>query len=263
MSAPPHTHTRHLPRKSIDSRRLGDGSLLGDTLMRQAHRLAPDARADTTHTNYFALKAMGIDPDTPLVPETRKRSRIPDEGNETPLAKTKRLSSAREGTTISKSGSTPPAGDDEALFASIRTVRETLAESTSWFQSERQSLERSMTPQSQVSLSRAETPAERRLRELKERGPTPTRTEIRQRTMTDKSFLPNGFWQKQKDGRSAQADGVPMAAMAGQTTTSLKARGFAALSQQRKANGIVNGTSRREDSPPQQKGGTAEEVIEL
>ena len=267
MSAPPHRLSKMTARRSIDPRRVGDGSLLGDTLIRQARRQAGNAKSDTTRTDYFKLKAMGIDPDTPIVPETQKRPRATTVTNGVPATDTQRPAMT---TNRSQAPSTPTKAmidDDEAFFASIRNVRETLADSTSWFQSERQSIERSMTPQTSASPPSTETPAERRLRELRERGPTPTRTEMRLRAMGDKSLLPPGFWDnlsttstslgKGKQGETEQASPA---------TTPRRAIGFAALAEQREGRALVNGNSEldeREESPLQQKGASAEDAIEL
>ena len=263
MSAPPHTHSRRAVQKQPNSPRCGDSSLLGDTLKRQAQRFAAQVKLDTTRTDYFTLKALGVDPDTPVVPKTRKRTRLSREEDMSPPAKSKRISLGPSDLQISKSGADPDSGDDEALFASIRTVRETLAESTSWFQTERQSLERSMTPQSQVSPPRTETPAERRLRELRERGPTPTRAEMRQRAMADKSILPNGFWDRPKDDRNGHVRVDESEEHQSQVVTPPKMMGFAALNQQTMTNGLVNGNVRRRKSPFAQQGGSAEDAIEL
>ena len=267
MSAPPHRSSRMNTRRSVDMRRIGGGSLLGDTLMRQARRQAQSAKSDTTRTDYFKLKAMGVDPDTPVVPETQKRHKATTITNGDPGSNPKRLTMPPN---ISRGPSTPigPADDDdEAFFASIRSVRETLADSTSWFQSERQSIERSMTPQTSTSPPSKETPAERRLRELRERGPTPTRTEMRLKAMGDKSFLPPGFWDSPRANSNSTYEGKRVAA---QQTSSMatpeKAMGFAALAEQRQGNRLVNGGLdfyKREETPMQGKGASADDAIEL
>lgn len=58
---------------SLRSSLLNNSSLLSDSVMKQARRLVPAGPTDTTRTDYFRLKALGVDPDTPIVPATRKR----------------------------------------------------------------------------------------------------------------------------------------------------------------------------------------------
>ena len=198
MSAPPHSMTRTAYKSRMDVSKVKDGSLLSDILMKQARRLAPNAKSDTTRTEYFQLKALGIDPDTPVVPSTKKRTRdemrVDGVGSSirTALSSPRPTQSRRSSVsqpavqasphTAKASGS---ADDDEELFAQIRSVREALAESEQWCRSERQSLEKSMTPQPEDAAPNKETPAQRRLREIRERGRTPSRTEVRLRAMGD------------------------------------------------------------------------------
>lgn len=207
MSAPPRGLS-HSPYKSrIDISTVPEGSMLQDILMKQARRLAPNAKSDTTRTDYFRLKALGIDPDTPVVPLSGKRTRAESMTNgdgriiEAVAHETQRTSpNPNKPPTIHR---TAKNDDDEALFAQIRSVREALAESEQWMQSERQSIERS-TASKQASMSppQSETPAQRRLREIKERGHQPSRTEVRLRAMGDKALLPKGFWDREGMGLS-------------------------------------------------------------
>lgn len=214
MSAPPHRPSGVQHQRSTDISKLGDDSALTNTVMRQARHIVPEARSDTTQTDYFRLKALGIDPDTPPVPLTSKGSAISNKRNEAtvvlrgnPRADPEAVSAVTQSNQRLPSQKRAPVfeDDDESFFASIRAIRSTLADSTSWFQSERESIERSITP-SQASASpppgRKETAAERRLREIKERGHTPSRSEIRLRAMGDKAFLPEGYWDGEGMGRS-------------------------------------------------------------
>jgi flagellar biosynthesis GTPase FlhF len=191
--------------------------------MKQARRLAPNAKSDTTRTDYFRLKALGIDPDTPVVPLTKKRTRNEVEVNRVskaiksspqapPSSHTNKTSTTQ--TSIQESSTPSKSADDadEALFASLRSVREALAESEQWMQSERQSIERqsterATTPQTNASSPDNETPAQRKLREIKERGHTPSRTEIRLRAMGDKAILPKGFWDGEGMGKNLYGKG--------------------------------------------------------
>lgn len=220
-------------RTRVDISKTPEGSMLYETLMKQARKVIPNAKSDTTRTDYFRLKALGIDPDTPVVPATKKRNWDSAQLNGTsssskpsPLphslsALASKSSPVGSPTEKAHKTSNPALAEDEdeALFAQLRSIREALAESQQWMQSERQSLEQSMTPrsksqsqsyQSQPQTSTPdsrppdsiETPAQRRLREVRERGHTPSRTETRLRAMGDKALLPKGFWDRADMGQS-------------------------------------------------------------
>ena len=265
-SALPHTLNRSAFRRSIDSTRTGDGSLLGSILKDQAQKIAPYVKSDTTNTDYFRLKAMGMDPDTPAIPRTKPKVKATGcEGTgEAPRMKAIMPAvNGGAGQPLSKTSKTSSeVDDDEALFASIREVRNTLSESTSWFQNERLSMERSMTPQSQASPPRVESAAERRLRELKERGPTPTRAELRYRAMKDTSHLPNGFWDRSPAGSPQQNGGHERNGIDQQSQTPTKVRGFAALTSRNAVNGTTSKQKEREPSYGQ-GGDSADDAIEL
>ncbi|KAK4697307.1 hypothetical protein P7C71_g749, partial [Lecanoromycetidae sp. Uapishka_2] len=258
-----------------------EGSMLHDTLMKQARRFAPNVKSDTTHTDYFRLKALGIDPDTRVVPLTRKRTWNEAELNDIdpatrtlpqPTPPTRRtrnvkdLSDAQRSTTPD-GALTASTGDDEALFAQIRSVREALAESEQWMHSERQNVERSMTPQTSVtpSSTEIETPAERRLREIREKGRTPSRSEIRLRAMGDKALLPKGFWDGEGMGKSLMGKGKQRESetvnqspfVQPQDQKGLGLMGFAAINGQ----GQMNDFGGREDS--EKKGASMDDAIEL
>ena len=220
-------------RTRVDISKAPEGSMLYETLMKQARKVNPNAKSDTTRTDYFRLKALGIDADTPVVPSTKKRNW--DSAQFNGASKSSKSSPLPHSLSAFASKSSPvgsptqkphnapkPAvaeDEDEALFAQLRSIREALAESQQWMQSERQSLERSMTPQaksrsqsyqtrpqtSTVNVTPSdsnETPAQRRLREIRERGHTPSRTEMRLRAMGDKALLPKGFWDRGDMGQS-------------------------------------------------------------
>ncbi|KAM0804657.1 hypothetical protein BDR22DRAFT_541337 [Usnea florida] len=296
MSAPPHPTIRTPYKSRMDVSTVKDGSLLSDILMKQARRLAPNAKSDTTRTDYFQLKALGIDPKTSVVPSTKKRMRDEMENDGTPSSMGTALLSPRPTQTtrvpvIQPATQTKPnltkvagsAGDDEEeLFAQIRSVREALAESEQWCRSERQSLEKSMTPQPERSQHHKETPAQRRLREIKERGPTPSRTEVRLRAMGDKALLPKGFWDGEGMGLSLAAKGKQKEAAAlplpSQRREHIGAtpRGFAALERQGQTNGSMVGSFPRANNGGQrpaqaqaqaqklkQAGSSADDAIEL
>ena len=296
MSAPPHPTIRTPYKSRMDASMVKDGSLLSDILMKQARRLAPNMKSDTTHTDYFQLKALGIDPNTSVVPSTKKRMRDEKENDGTQSSMGTALLSPRptqstrvpvsQPATQTKPNLTKFSGsaadDDEELFAQIRSVREALAESEQWCRSERESLEKSMTPQPERSQHHKETPAQRRLREIKERGPTPSRTEVRLRAMGDKALLPKGFWDGEGMGLSLAAKGKQKEAAAPppqsqqREHTGATPRGFAALERQGQMNGSIIGSFPRANNagrrPVQaqaqaqtqkQAGSSADDAIEL
>ena len=294
MSAPPHRHRRFRHGSSIDVTRLGDGngSLLANTLMHQARRLASSTRLDTTQTDYFKLKAMGIDPDTPVVPQTKKRaldtselngaSKVPKTRPDAAEATLEKLPSSNSTPRKANSGGINTEDDDDAFFASIRTLRETLADSTSWFQSERETIERSMTPTAQSladssDSAKTETVAERRLREIRENPHTPSRSEIRLRAIGDKALLPAGFWDGEGMGQSLfgtgkgkereKQDGLQLQQMPnGNPPPPAPPMGFAALARQGYTMGSANGNGFGQNNAqqqPEQSGASAEDAIEL
>lgn len=290
MSAPPQPMIRTPYKSRMDVSKVRDGSLLSDILMKQARRLAPNARSDTTRTDYFQLKALGIDPDISIVPSTKKRTRdeMEIDGAESSVGTTllsprpthsTRLSVSQSATqTQPKSAKVSGSADDddEELFAQIRSVREALAESEQWCRSERQSIEKSMTPQPETSPPNNETPAQRRLREIRERGPTPSRTEVRLRAMGDKALLPKGFWDGEGMGMSLAGKGKqkeaasPLQPSQQRERVGAALKGFAALERQGQMNGSMSGSSlcannRTQQAAEAQKqaGSSAEDAIEL
>ena len=297
MSAPPRPMTRTPYKSRMEVSKVKDGSLLSDILMKQARRLAPNARSDTTRTDYFQLKALGIDPDTPVVPLTKRRRDEMEVDEADTSTRTAPLSPRpTQSTQLSVSQPAPQthpnpakasgsADDDEELFAQIRSVREALAESEQWCRSERQSLEKSMTPQPETPPPNKETPAQRRLREIRERGPTPSRTELRLRAMGDKALLPKGFWDGEGMGMSVvgkkgKGKGKEVATFVPpprqREQLGAAPRGFAALEKRREqTNGFWSAPfppannnhnqSRRAPPEAQQKqaGSSAEDAIEL
>jgi len=296
MSAPPHEFSRSSNRFTGGNFKLDNNSLLSDNITRQARLLAPNTRSDTTRTDYFRLKAMGIDPDIPIVP-LGSRQIEPEAKDTQQLTDAAKIStqhaSARPTTRISSSkpvdnlGPSPTQGppiafpedgdDDEMLFASIRNVRESMAETTSWFKSEREIFESNMAPKTSISLPNvevsekpAETSAERRLREIKERGPTPSRARMRLQASGDNPLLPEGFWDGagmglSLHGRSKAEKRAPSpkpVRMSPQTAS----MGFAALGAQRFSGLMVNGvfSCQSDDNDDAQKqGASVEDAIEL
>ncbi|MCJ1435111.1 hypothetical protein MMC27_004481 [Xylographa pallens] len=204
--------TSHISNSSVSSRAqfspissfAGGASLLSDSVLKKARQLIPVGPTDTTRTDYFRLKAMGIDPNTQIVPATRKR-RISDQVEVNPK-RASLLSPPKPSISTIRPiphASATPSGpftihhpvpnqtddSDEELFAQVRQVKAAMSESMSWYREERQKSELSRS--SSISHEPpAETAAERRLRELKH---TPSRTEIRLRETGARGLLPKDW----------------------------------------------------------------------
>ena len=172
------------------------------------HGIAPDqalpsvaGKLDTTCTDYFRLKALGLDPDTPAVPlVSKKRPRA----HQSPK-KEKRLKPLldRQGAKLSSHSISEQSGQhqntqplqrhelamqdeddsDEALFARSRRLRETMSESISWLRSERRS-------SSGIGALVDETPTKK---QLKVPWPTLSRTEQRLRATGAHGLLPKAW----------------------------------------------------------------------
>ena len=169
--------------------------------MTKPRHLLAGIPTDTTRTDYFRLKAMGIDPDTPSVPATgskRTRNEFEVEAKKavklSPGDRSKYSSSAKSdspqmpgGTLPSESAATQAVDDpDEELLAQMRRVREAMSESISWFQEERAKSELSRSS----SETRPETAKEKCLREW---APTPSRTEQRLAVTGGHGLIPKGY----------------------------------------------------------------------
>lgn len=194
----------------------GPESLFSESILKKARRLVPGP-TDTTRTDYFLLKARGIDPDTPIIPATRKR-RLSDQ-DEMVSKRASVVSSSADswlgGRSVPHSQSVPnftpkrPApslnvssakvnNEDDELFTQMRRVKEAMSESISWFREEREKSELSRS--SSVSMERpTETEKERRLREFKF---TPSRTELRLRETGGHGLLPKNWGQRTIDGET-------------------------------------------------------------
>lgn len=190
---------------------LANGHIISDDVMKQARNLVPKIRTDTTQTDYFRLKALGIDPDTPIVPLTKKRSLSTLDNDSTTNTKARKLSpiannksspgrittqSPTQGTTTTDPR--PANSGIEDLLASMRQVREDMADSISWFQSERakSEIETPLPPPD-------ETPKQKRLREFKF---TPSRTEQRLRATGANGFLPKDWEAKLAESRMSRSN---------------------------------------------------------
>jgi len=165
-SSSPH----QLDRSVFDSRSLiykyGDNP--------EARNMLIGKKMDTTVTDYFKLKALGIDPDTPIIPDTKKsleRKKRKSEDMEPPAVSgvssrdTKRREVVKNGVpgsrpsatagassspSVPKSTPNPPGydPDDDKLLAEARELRKTLSEGAAWYhrESERLSSESATPP---------------------------------------------------------------------------------------------------------------------
>ena len=208
VSGRPSVSTNSIGPSRFDAPTLSEGSYISETVMKKARRLV-SGRTDTTRTDYFRLKAMGIDPDTSIIPKatTKKRTRDSDGSNpnkhprpsppspapsipsrsDTSHPNPPRNLSYSESNLSNLNANLPTttSSDDEteALLAQMRTVGDALSESISWFQSERI---KSEIGSSHSSSGKPETEKERKLREWKR---TPTRMEQRLRASEGKGVL--------------------------------------------------------------------------
>lgn len=170
-------------------------------------RLSFSRKIDTTNTDYFRLKALGLDPDTPLVPLTGKKRMREDVINRSekrskqspdqnfikvqsgdPAVIQVNQQNGIEKTPRSKSTSQDEEDSDEALFARLRKVRDSMSDSISWFQSERAKSERTSSSGPRASFN--ESPAQNKLRDLRT---TSSRTEQRLRTTGAHGLLPRAW----------------------------------------------------------------------
>ena len=198
---------------------VGSGFLQDAASRREAINLARRAGPmTTTESDYFRLKARNIDPNTGVIPSTRKRKRgYEDVGRDRSLSKSRRLSAstmssiALSSSPLQLSAKTKSSetelpslngqsqavspkftDEEEALFAAARKLRETLAEDTEWMRTMREEYEK------EEANLKAETPAQRRLREFKM---TPSKTSIRLRQTYANGLLPPDFFEKQSVGK--------------------------------------------------------------
>jgi hypothetical protein len=157
-------------------------------------RQSLSGRKDTTRTDYFRLKALGINPDTPMVPDTKaslERKRNREEENTITASRTRARTLSTTTTTtppvprFSPQGAraigtsrlhqsrtppnaaphkatTPPAamvdGDDD-LLRQARKVRETMSEDAEWYKTYAVNIEKEIEEQEELrrSLSQAST----------------------------------------------------------------------------------------------------------
>lgn len=214
--------------------RLSDGRPIDEKMRAQARRLASGiGPTDTTHTDYFKLKSMGIDPDTPIVPRTKtlNGSQLMSRNTVT-SPPTPKVAAITNGTaSLERMGR---ADDDlETLLAEARKVRETLAEDEHWFREER------MKNESKKRRLSEETEKEKKLREWK---PSPSRTSVRleatgaqglfqKKDMETPTQTPKPGDEKRRDTPvGGNVLGVQPLSFASLGSSSIRPRGFASLS---------------------------------
>jgi hypothetical protein len=137
-------------------------------------------KLDTTRTDYFRLKAMGIDPDTPFVPDTKQgveaRRRMEEAERQAILARARRRhrnSSSRQSSptsmpppeiprldapTASPTTTTPrpidPIAEDDFL-KQIREARKLMAEETEWLKTQSTVLEKEIEQEEEFRQSQS------------------------------------------------------------------------------------------------------------
>ena len=206
-----HSNVHHMrPRtvKNMPPSQFSSSSVNSDVyrIAQNHERGSVAGKMDTTCTDYFRLKALGLDPDTPPVPSTsKKRPREQDfSKSEKRLKPTfirlqENLPIDWPGEQSSYLRKTPvlqpnrPSlqdedDSDESLFARSRKVRETMSESISWLRSERA---RSESRSKIVVRAVADgTPVPKK---FEHPWPTLSRTEQRLRTTGAHGLLPKAW----------------------------------------------------------------------
>ena len=178
----PHQKPQMTDDRSVEAVQLGSQGNT-DVGLRIVRDLVSSGRTDTTRTDYFRLKALGIDPDTPTTPRAvgngygpctgATSSQIgptvadPDKTAAGAIAGGKHklhLAAVQEATSSSVS--------DEELFAQMRMVKDAMAESISWFQEECATNKHSIREDGHVDVHQA-VPSSKLSQEL---GPTLSNT---------------------------------------------------------------------------------------
>ncbi|KAL8972640.1 MAG: hypothetical protein Q9197_002686 [Variospora fuerteventurae] len=199
---------------------------LNDKIVRQAKRLAGQAKLDSTRGDYFALKARGIHPDAAFTPNTGvKRSRIDEQiervrkmlkpsppNAKQPTPRPKHLSSSGPSdSTVQPDSTFTNARDSNSLsspndlIAQVRRVREALAEDTAWMHSEREKSERLSSSRSSEVVNQL-APAQPSIHSSQGQiqdhrrhawNATPTRAQVRLETTRANGILPPDWdWNK-------------------------------------------------------------------
>ena len=185
-------------------------------------------QSDMTRTDYFRLKALGVDPDTPVVPRTIERRSLADanyidkertdasqtfsHADRSQFGRTTQISGDTSPTTSQQLPDTVEGGEDsdEALLAQMRSVNDTLSESISWFRAE--GAKSQLASSSGEERAPIETAKQKRLREF---TTTPSRTEQRLRRTGAHGLLPKR-WDAQSSWEDASGRISTLAAAASQ-----------------------------------------------
>ena len=242
---------------------------MSESMVKRARRLAPSGPTDTTRTDYFRLKALGVDPDTPTVPLVRKRRMVDLPGRESKRSSRLPTPESRPCRTepIQQSGSSAAAKDSvssnpaprkkevdkddgEELFAQMRQVRDAMSESITWFREEREKSARSRSISKSQERS-AETEKQKKLREFVS---TPSRTELRLRATGANGLFPRD--RGKSPGHKADAKGSFE-----QRPSNVQLRGFAAIGNEYGSH--LNGISSSPESGGGGTGASANDAIEL
>jgi hypothetical protein len=175
------------PSRLSSSTFLGRSILLDRDVGSVAKRPMRGRKTDSTHTDYFRLKALGVDPDTPFIPETkssleRKRRRQEELSHPAPRKRASNLSSMKAqslGQGEASSSISPQASrnittpetsfstsqqiqsearsrlldDDDEFLRQIREVREAMSEDTQWFRTQAAEIEKEVEKQEELRRS--------------------------------------------------------------------------------------------------------------
>ena len=165
----PQQHVSNFARSSI----LGKST--SNSTMRQSINTP---KLDTTRTDYFRLKAMSVDPDTPIIPDTKEtlalRRKKEAEERQASINKASRFRKSVSGQTpptsmpppplpqaptpeappSSSRASTPAPVEDEFL-REIRQAREAMAEETQWLQQQSGVLEKEIEQEEEFRRSQS------------------------------------------------------------------------------------------------------------
>ncbi|OQV10340.1 hypothetical protein CLAIMM_14357 [Cladophialophora immunda] len=145
--------------------------------------LSPSALAqklDTTRTDYFRLKAMGVDPETPIIPDTQqtlaiRRQREAEERQASLKRANRRLRSSLSSAQSSPAPTQPPAVTDtrtsdakplphqmaplppveDDFLMQIRQAREAMVEEIEWFKQQSVSLEKEIEQEEEFQRSQS------------------------------------------------------------------------------------------------------------
>ena len=170
-------------------------------------RILISGKMDTTRTDYFRLKALGIDTGTPLVPRTVRKKSLAHVSHDKEKQRDSRLL-LKHGDRSQDCAETQKTDDsylialpqhrdmtqedddsDEPLLAQMRGIRGMISDSISWFKTE--GIKSRITSSSSGEKQALhETAKQKRLREF---ATTPSRTEQRLRRTRSHGLLPKGW----------------------------------------------------------------------